>query len=59
MKEVQTSHNQGDIRYRMLRGKQCLCMSLTSVCRRLFKSVGIRDSIDLGCVLQNDFFYFV
>ena len=58
MKVVQATHHQGDIRYGMLRGIQCSCMSLMSVCWTLFKSVSIWDSFDLDCILQKGFFLF-
>ena len=52
MKVVQATHHQGDIRYRMLTGIQCSCMSLMSVCWALFKSASIWDSFGLDCILQ-------
>ena len=52
IKVVQANHQQGYIRYGMSRGIQCLCMSLMSVCWKLFKSVSIWDSFDLDCILQ-------
>ena len=52
MKVVLVTHHQGDISYEMLRGVQCSCMSLMSVCWTLFKSTSIWDSFDLDCILQ-------
>ena len=52
MKVVQATYHQGDIRYEMLKGIQCSCMSLTSVCWTSFKSASIWDSFDLDCILQ-------
>ena len=52
MKIVQATRHQGDVRYEMLRGMHCSCMSLTSVCWTLFKSASIWDSFDQDCVLQ-------
>ena len=45
-KVVQATHHQGDIRYGMLRGIQCSCMSLTSVCWALSKSASTWDSFE-------------
>ena len=56
MKVVQATHRQGDISNGMLRGMQCSCMSLMSVCWTLFKSVSIWDSFDLDCILQKEIF---
>ena len=52
MKVVQVTNHQGDVRYRMLRGIQCSCMSLMSVCWTLYKSASIWDSFDLDCILR-------
>ena len=52
MKEVQVTHHQGGIRYGMLNGIQCLCMSLMPVCWALFKSASIWDSVGLDCILR-------
>ena len=41
MKVVQAIHHQGDIRYGILRGMQCSCMSIMSLCWILFKSESI------------------
>ena len=52
MKEVQVTHHQGDIRYGMMNGIQCLCMSLMSVCWALFTSASKWDSFGLDCILR-------
>ena len=52
MKVFQATHQQGDIRYGMLRGIRCSCMSLMSVCWKLFKTLSIWDSFDLDFILQ-------
>ena len=51
MKVVQATHHQGDIRYEMLRGVQCSCMSLMLVGWTLFKFASIWDSFDLDRIL--------
>ena len=54
LKIIQATHHQGDIKYGMLRGIQCSCMSLMSVCWTLFKSESISDSFDLDYILQKE-----
>ena len=41
----------------MLRGIQCSCMSILSVCWPLFKFISIWDSFDLDCILQKGIFW--
>ena len=52
MKVVQATHHQGDIKFGMLKGIRCLCMSLMSVCWTLFKSASTWNSFDLDCILR-------
>ena len=52
MKVVQATHHQRDIRYGMLRGIQCSCMSLMSIYWTLLKFASIWDSFDLDCILE-------
>ena len=58
MKVVQATHHQGDIRYGMLRGIQCSCMSLMSVFWTLFKAVSRWDCFDLDCILHKGDLWF-
>ena len=51
IKVVQASHRQGDIRYDTSRDKECSCMPLMSVSWIFFKSPGLWDKFELGCIL--------
>ena len=58
MQVVQATHHQGDISYGMSRGIKCSCMSLMSVCWKLFKSASLWDSFDIDSILQKEYLLF-
>ena len=49
---VQGTHHQCDVRYGTSSGIQCSCMSPISVSWTLFKSPGLWDKFDLGCIVS-------
>ena len=52
-KIVRASHHQGDTRYGITRGLQCLCIALMPICWTLFKRVILWDSFELDSILEN------
>ena len=50
---VQATHHQVDIRCGATPGIQCSCISLMSICWRIFKTIARLDSDDLDRILQN------
>ena len=52
IKGVQTTHNEGDVRYGWYRSIQCSCLSLLSLSWALFKSPGLWDKFDVDCMLH-------